>query len=251
MSKKAIVITLLVFVVLLVGVSVYLYLKYKPDNATNDTIELKVFVRATEADTEKQIKTNFLVYQGENIIYTGETQEEGLEEITLKVRKNFTMPFFMNYGGRYYSNAGGYTGGKNFNIILRKGGTPNVSLIFNNASTYILNISTGDFQYRQIGFCVKWSYNYLEVFSDDSVFPDYLKIPERFKNYDSCYYTLHSLNNQESMLIYLKYDALSTLTESDYVDVAIFDSDRDYRQHPVLEDGEGKDVAMEDVNFRI
>lgn len=235
---------------LIIGGLVFVYIQYRKTltNENINLIDIDIFVKANDVKTDEQIETDFVVVQNEQILYTGKTQKEGLEEINIKINKNSTMPYFMNYGGEYYSNAGGYSGGKNFNMVLYKGGEPDVTLIFSNESKYILNVSTGDFQYRQIGFCLKWSFNYLNIHSNYDILTEN---PSRFSSYDVCYYTLKTLDFYQSMQIELDYELLNNLIVNDYVEVAIFDSNQDYTRKYVIENINNEDVGMGDVIFKI
>lgn len=247
MKRIYLFIIILIFLIGIVG-GVYYFINKLMGN-DNDVVnkEYGVFYVSAKDYLSGDLKeVNFVGVKNGEVIYEGKTSDMGLKEI--KIERDEGMLYFLNYGGEYYVNKVVIGGGNNVEFELHKIGFLNVSLVNSSNSYYNLKVSPIAGQFRQMGFCVKFSYNYLNINSE------FLSIqqPTRFEDkYDKCFYTKHSLDYDDEMIIKLDYEVLNNLEEDDYIKLIFFDSDRSFENKYIVENREGENIGGDDFEFII
>lgn len=256
-GKTVVIIILIAVFVIIIGVVIYIITK---DKIPETSIPLNFFVGAIDKITKKEVETNFVVVQqnglaGSNktIIFQGKTNLEGvLEEVNTTFTENSSY-YILNYGNGYYGNAFVWTNQKKVILELYKIGELNISLSNKTNTNFIINLTTDDNQYRQMGFCIKHSIGYLYVETGEF---NQIQSPTRLKNEypDKCYYTFTSLDQASNFtkIINLNYSpSLAGITENDWVELIFFDSDRSYLNDYIIEDINGNDVGGIDYRLLI
>jgi hypothetical protein len=120
----------------------------------------------------------------------------------------------------------------------------NKSKIYNQDGNITLEIEVEGLVKDPI-ICIYWTFNFLKV-----SFEGYNEtiIPERYKNYDSCYELGFNLEDQEEDFI-LSYDVFYDLEDGDYINVSFIDRDNRFRGKVV--DVKGVDIGIEDVTLQL
>lgn len=263
---------ILFFVVLGIVFSAIIIVRMIMNNQNQNGIEMKtLYIKALDNNTD--IETDFIVVINDTIQAQGRTVTGGYEELIVPSLPLNT--YVLNYGGGYYVNRYVYMNSPLILTPYRIG-----KIIAENVTVKdkVLNISVRAVggQFRQLGFCVRWSSSILEVKNFDypvgllldtkDMCEEYKFIwnsttyncsvgfinifPQRLANkYDKCYYTRTTLDTNQSMSIELEYSAIKELSEYDDIKILFFDSDRNYLNQYIVEDGNGNDVGGLDYSF--
>ncbi len=245
-NKKFVVLIVLFLLVVIVGGVLFIFF----NKSKTDVVIVKqvIYVDAIDVKTNKNINTKFIIVQDDGIIYDGEVYSDSIEKIEVNIDVNSTAPYFMNYDNdEYYSNAGHYTGGTKFQMEAVKIGELKIEEVSKNETQYVLNITSVGGDFREIGFCLQWSFSYLDIQTN------YILInnPQRFSMCDKVFHTRLTLNENNSMMIVLNYKLVDELSDDDKLEVTFFDSDRSYLNTYIIENEEGKDVGGVDYLFVI
>jgi len=247
-KRNLILIILFLLLILIVAVSIIMFKKFRENK---EEVELKtLYVKAADAVTNETVVTNFIVVVDNNTIKNGKTNLKGWEEVKIPFVKNI---YLLNYGGEYYTNRFVYFNSP-LNMELWRIGKLNVTMLRYNSTNIVLNLSVNDGQYRRIGFCVKWSMNFLDVYNDD--FYILTNQPKRFnERYDRCYYindgVFSDKEDKRSMIVNLKYKLIGKLNQYDEIEIVFFDSNRNYLNKLIVEDEKGEDVGGRDYFYII
>ena len=276
MKKGKTILILMLVGIIIVGVVVGIFIMKKrtDDPLANTKI---IYVETYDAQTEEKIKTNFIVVINKTIVAEGTTNLKGLEEVAVPIIENENI-YILGFSDIYYVQMGLFLDNP-FSLDLYKKGEIKLIDVSTNTKKVNFTIKAENGQYRQLGFCVGWSYSFLGVWNNDYLQGEYMNtrekcegmglkwqqindtytkcelgiinvFPSRLKNIvDRCYYTLHSLNEDENMTLTLSYDTIQELGEYDELEIIFFDSDRNYLNKYSIEDMEGNDIGEEDYKF--
>jgi len=243
-------ITFIIIVMLLIVASMATLILVKHSLKSDKEIKLSSFyVKAYDAVTNKLIETDFLVVSNNTIQAKGRTNIHGWEEVKIRedLREKYNI-YVLNYGSGYYVNRF-LTTDKYAILSLYKIYSPNITLVSFNETNILLNLTLDKGQYRQIGFCLKWSGNILDVSSNNF---SLILPPKRLEGkVEKCYYTYYTLIPNASLPILLSYKLIDKLGEYDEIEVIFFDSDRNYLNQYTIEGENGEDVGGEDIRFLI
>jgi len=260
--KLGVAIFTILIIIMLMG-SLFLFVKYgdvnKSTHSDKNVIKKVLYVTASDR-SDNLVNTNFIIIEvyynnnktEYNIVYDGITstikniyeEAEFMTHIT-----NFSL-YLLNYGGNYYTNMLVYTGGQSMDMIVDDIGELNITQLPSiNNNEYLLNVTSVNGQYRQFGYCVKYSFNYLNISSK------YEKIisPKRLNNEypDVCFYTSITLIENMSTIISIPYTVITPLNIYDSLELIFFDSNRNYKNEYIIEDEMGNDIGGLDYRFTL
>jgi hypothetical protein len=248
MNGKAI-LAILLIVIILVGGSIGAWFVFKDHTpATQEEKLVSLYIEAEDAVTGERVETDFVIVANNTVQITGRTNTKGYEEIKIKESLKLLNVYALNYGGDYYVNQYTYTG--NYaTLSLYKKGTPNLELIEFSDTDLKLRVNVSEGQYRQLGFCLKWSGNFLDITNTE--FTEITPLQRLNGMVDKCYYTLTTLADNITIDLNLNYKLISPLSQYDELGVILFDSDRNYMNQYTIEGENGEDVGSEDVGFTL
>lgn len=258
---KYIIYFLVITLLLCVVASIFLYYYYETP-LTNDFPEYKFFITFKDIDTKETISTDFVLIHDDSIIYTGKTTSS-IEEV--KVYGNYSTNQFriMNFGNNYYTTNYHILSAGTKELELHKIGNVSAKFDFGLNNEYKNITLTSNLYYRDLGYCVRWSKNILEV--NDLKSPLLIldncndnscslgsSTPLRLKlKVDKCWYPQEYIDKNINYTIEFEIKNINSIDENDYLELYVFDSDRSLLNKQIIEDVNGKDVGGSDYKFVI
>lgn len=276
MKKGTIIVFVVLIIIIIAGVTGFVLWKKKtPTNSINDTQVL--YIEAKDAETGEIIKANYMVVINNTLYAVGETNLKGKEEVKVPLIPGKNI-YVLAYNDDYYVQRTVYTGYTVDVELYKKGKIELISVVpLSNKSFNITAKAIGG-QYRQYGFCIRWSMSFLDVWSNQFIQGEYINsrekcegiglqwqlinetgkcqleyinvFPTRMTNLvDKCYYTLQTFAEDEELTFTLHYDILYELGEFDEIDLIFFDSDRNFLNKYTVEGSTQEDVGAPDYKF--
>ena len=271
---------IVVFLLIIIIGGIIMFVLLRRDNQDPEVEIPKVdyYLKAIDVETGEYVHTNYAVVFGKTLIRNGSIMIDSTELISLP--QNMTPINIMNYGNVFYVNKHVFISPGSYELELM--GIGNVTAEYEpglnpNGGSKDITLFTNK-NYRGIGFCARWSTNILKV--DNYEYPhayelntqescenqnsqwdvangtcslDSINIfPQRFKNkVDKCWYPQYSITKDSNFTFTLHYYPMTEIGSGDYIDLYIFDSDRNYLNSLIVENMQGEDVGGLDYKFTV
>lgn len=276
-SKGKTIVVLLIIVILVLGsVATFFMLKNKGEH--KEPIKTKtIFVETRDIDDGKRLSSNFIIVINNSVIADGTTNTEGLEEVVIPDVVNQNV-YMLAYDSGHYVQMGAILNSP-FSLDLYKKGELKITNLSRSENKIDISIKAENGQYRQLGFCVGWTYSFLDVNNKDYLQGEHLNTQEKCENYnfewikvndthsecasefanvfparlknkvDKCYYARHTLDINGNMTIILNYETIQELGSSDEINIVFFDSDRNYLNKYTVEGANLEDIGALDYEY--
>jgi len=277
MRKDKLILVLVLVGLIVVGIvaGIFIMKKRSADDPLANT--KTIYVEAYDAQTGEKIKANFVVVINETIVAEGVTNLKGLEEATIPNTENENI-YILAFSNDYYVQMGLFLNSP-FSLDLYKRGEIELMQVSADTNKVNFTVRAINGQYRQFGFCVGWSMSFLDVYNTQYLQGEYMNSKEKCENYgltwnkindtysectleyvnvfpsrlkntvDRCYYTLHTLAENENITLKLNYDTIQELSSYDELEIVFFDSDRNYLNKYSVEREDGSNVGGRDYTY--
>jgi hypothetical protein len=246
---------------LLGGIFATVYFFYeKPTQDSGKTEYYNITIRTFDRDSNKQISTGIYITLDEstNIYYNGSTLKDGYSFVQIPKNRTFTI---FNHNLEEQNNYINYIKNDDLTKDIIRFDMPIYNISGIELQTlgslgvdnpiFIKIDSNGTF--TNMHFCFSWSPRIIKVFINNS---EELPIPKRLeKKVSRCFKTENKLDHNY-VVIPIQYTKFGTITEMDYINVYVLDSDIVYQDRtslttPKVSDLSGNDVGGKDILYII
>lgn len=260
--SKGIIIFGAVLLLLVVG-AIFLYFYFERPAETEVPPMHNINIRIFDEQTNKQIKTDFVVTTTDmNILYKqGTTTTTGFVKIEVPVNITFRVFNVNEVNQRYYTSfvvneeKNGVPSDYRIDLPVTNGGNLTIVplSIFPDDNPFILRL-TSKGTVKNLGFCARWSDNIIGVYADKYVSE---VLPYRYKSgltvYDRCWNVGKDLKEGEEIIVKLRWNKFGEVDSGDYIRLVFMDGDIRYSEPTLIfrEDVNHNDTGIPDVVYVI